>query len=206
MDIEGMLSEHGDTARIRALEEEVKALKRELKVKGDELDKANASAARILDTDPLTGLVNRKYFVEMLTKAISFAKRSNMSLSVMMCDLDSFKFIVDTYGHDIADNVMVSFARILESSTRNEDTVARVGGDEFMLLLPNTSAEHALACADRMVETMTKLKVEGVSARLSASFGVTSIREGDTEEALLKRADDALFKAKGSGPRKAAAV
>jgi len=216
MDLEGQLSERqeagmvfdeaGAMARISALEAEVEALRRELKEKDEVISKAADEKNRMIDSDPLTGLANRRYFMEMLTKGVSFARRSNLPLSVVMCDLDNFKFIIDTYGHDTADRIMVMFAEIFNRFTRTEDVVARVGNDEFMIMLPNTLPEHAITCAERMSDTMKKLTVEGVAARLSASFGVTAFKDTDSEESLVKRVDDALFKAKGGGINKVAAI
>jgi len=209
MDVKGRLQEqHGASkkysetdaaARIAGLEAEVKALKLELAAR-------DADIERIMNSDPLTGMSNRGYFLSELKKSISFARRSNLPLSIVMCDLDNFKFILDTYGHEVRDKVLVSFSEILTSHTRTEDTGARFGGDEFFLLLLNTTSSQAVACSERMWETCKELSVEGVSAKLSASFGIAELKDGDDAESIMKKADDALFKAKSSWPRKIASI
>jgi len=184
----------------------IAVLTRELEEKTAELEKANAAINRVMETDPLTGLANRKYFMDTLDRTISFARRSDLPLSLIMCDMDSFKFIIETYGHDKADEILVLFAGVMNSHTRSEDVVARVGNDEFMILLQNTPPERALLCAERIFETFRGMRVSGVAANISASFGVVSLRDGDEADSVVARADDALFKAKGSGPVRVAMI
>jgi len=193
-------------ARVKALENEVACLKAALRRKDTELEEARAEVVRIMKVDPLTGLSNRRAFMETLRKSISFSRRSELPLSIVMGDLDNFKFVIDTYGIDVGEDILIKFAEILSRNSRTEDTAARLGSDEFLLLLPNTGYEEASACAHRLWESVEGLEVEGVSARLSASFGVTVLKEDDTEETFLKRADDALFRAKGTGPVKVATI
>lgn len=189
-----------------SLRSRLDALTLMLEEKQAKLDAAKAEIERLVDTDPLTGLFNRKAFMEELVRAISFARRSNLPLTVMMGDIDNFKFILDTYGHETRDRVLVAFAGIMNRYTRTEDIAARFSGDEFLLILPNTGTDKATHCAERLWEGMNTLKVEGVSARLAASIGFTELREGDDALSFLKRADEALFKAKTAYPKHIASL
>ncbi|MBI5695827.1 MAG: GGDEF domain-containing protein [Nitrospirae bacterium] len=184
-----------------SLRTKLDALTLKLEEKQAELDAAKAEIDRLMDTDPLTGLFNRKAFMEELVRAVSFARRSNLPLTILMGDMDNFKFILDTYGHEIRDKVLVAFAGIMNKHTRTEDIAARFSGDEFLLILPNTAMEQAMFCAERLWEGMNTLTIEGVSARLAASFGLTELRPEDDVKTLMKRADEALFKAKTAWPK-----
>lgn len=171
-----------------------------------ELEKAHAELGRIRNTDPLTGLANVESFMESLRKAVSLARRGEMPLSLVICDIDNFKFVTDTYGRETADNVLVAFAKIMDDNTREEDTPARFRGDEFSLLLPNTVSAHAVYCADRMWQNVKDLHVDGVRAKLSASFGITELADEDTVESFIERAESAVFRAKTAYPKNVTVV
>lgn len=171
-----------------------------------ELDRVNGELARLRNTDPLTGLTNFDFFMGELKKTVSLARRGEMPLSLIICDLDNFKFVEDTYGREVADKVLVSFARIMDDNTREEDTPARFRGDEFSLLLPNTPSGHAVRCAERMWQNVRDLQVEGVRAKLSASFGITELAGEDTVESLIERAESAVFRAKTAHPKNVTVV
>lgn len=172
----------------------------------DDASSLRAELSRLKNSDPLTGLVNMEHFMEKLHTAVELAHRRSTTLSLMLCDIDNFKFITDTYGRDTADKVLVAFARIMDDNTRDEDTPARFRGDEFSLLLPHTDAQHGVFCAERMWEKVAELNVEGVRAKLNASFGVTQLKDGDTADSLIKRAETAVFRAKSGFPKNVAAV
>jgi len=171
-----------------------------------ELGRVNSELARLRNTDPLTGLTNFDFFMGELKKAVSLARRGEMPLSLIICDLDNFKFVEDTYGREVADKVLVAFARIMDDNTREEDTPARFRGDEFSLLLPNTPSGHAVRCAERMWQNVRDLQVEGVKAKLSASFGITELAGEDTVESLIERAESAVFRAKTAHPKNVTVV
>ncbi len=158
-------------------------------------------------TDGLTGLYNRHYLNTHLDNTVRQALNNNKSLSVMMMDMDHFKQVNDSYGHDAGDEVLKGLAEIIIKSFRSADLAARFGGEEFVVLMPETDAARAFDVADRFrksVET-TPFKVSHTVGTLNKtlSIGVACLNEmGDTGQAMLKRADAALYEAKNSGRNK----
>jgi two-component system, cell cycle response regulator len=181
------------------LNNELTNLTRELDKKNRELEKANATITEIMNIDPLTGLLNRRAFMEILRKSMAFSRRHGLPLSLVMSDIDHFKVVNDTYGHEAGDFVLKFISKILNKSCRVEDTVARFGGEEFLSLLPNTYASSAIHCADRLRRKIETVSVPNIADKISASFGVTEILSSDSEESFIKRADDALYEAKNKG-------
>lgn len=149
--------------------------------------------------DPLTRLFNRRYFMMTLRSEIQRVKRYGVRASLVMLDLDDLKTINDTFGHDQGDFALRSIARILSESVRNVDVVARYGGDEFVLLLPETSAGAAASVVRRVIEKCSEIGVGQL--KISVSAGVTSIKSDDDPEGIsaMKRADELLYNAKRAG-------
>lgn len=163
------------------------------------LERANARIITLMHTDPLTGLANRRYFADMLEKAMAFSSRHNQALSLIMIDLDNFKAINDTYGHKAGDQVLTSFAQLLQDFIRKEDLAARFGGEEFILMLPATEAKQAVVMADRLRALMENVTYPFATSKITGSFGITQYRPDDTFETLINRVDGALYAAKGAG-------
>ena len=159
---------------------------------------ANETIGRLMREDPLTGLANRRALEEILPRAVAFARRWQHPLSVVMADLDFFKGVNDRYGHLTGDQVLVSFSQLLKSSCRVEDIVARFGGEEFVLLLPNTSLQQAASLAERLRVNTTEATMP-IPVSITCSFGVTCFQADDTEDTLIARADRALYQAKAAG-------
>jgi len=159
----------------------------------------HARIMTLMNTDSLTGLANRRFFTLLLEKAVSFARRHDQALSLIMADLDKFKAVNDTYGHEAGDRVLTAFAHLLEASIRTEDLAARFGGEEFILILPGTPLKEATILAERLRGGLEKLEISAVRSGVTASFGVTQFRPDDTFETLLKRVDDALYATKAAG-------
>ncbi len=158
--------------------------------------------ARDLDlrasTDALTGVANRLKFDQELAAEIARATRYGTPLSLVMCDIDRFKAINDTHGHQAGDSVLVALCRLIARNTRKSDLLARWGGEEFLVLARNCGAADALQLAEKLrqvVETGTF----GAVGALTCSFGVTQFRDGDTAQSALARADAALYRAKANG-------
>ena len=149
-------------------------------------------------SDPLTGLSNRRDMMEKLKLLQSRADREATPLALMMVDIDDFKSINDTLGHNKGDHVLRRVARTLRSQTRGQDLLARWGGEEFILLLPQTDIRHALSLAEKFRIMIQNYDFENIG-RITCSFGVTSYRENDTREKIIKRADSAMYKAKATG-------
>jgi len=149
-------------------------------------------------TDELTNIYNRAYFNEELFKQIAICKREKATFSFIMLDIDKFKDFNDTYGHQIGDEVLKDLARIINNHTRATDTFARWGGEEFVKILPNTNLNDAKKVAEHLrsiVEYHTF--VDGL--KVTCSFGVSEFKDSDNGQTILKRADDALYKAKENG-------
>lgn len=145
--------------------------------------------------DPLTLLFNRRKFNELLDYEIEMEKCYQIGLSIIFCDIDNFKKVNDTYGHDIGDNVLSAFALQIKSPLRETDSVARWGGEEFIILMPKIRANVAVIVAEKIREN-----VEGYDfikvGKVTASFGVTDLHGGDDRDVILKRVDEALYMAK----------
>ncbi|WP_022846197.1 MULTISPECIES: sensor domain-containing diguanylate cyclase [unclassified Desulfurobacterium] len=154
-----------------------------------------------LSTDPLTGIYNRLYFSKKFEEEIERAKRMKRPLSFVIFDLDDFKKINDTYGHVAGDLVLKSFAKAVSSSVRSLDTFARIGGEEFGLILPETDVKTAVRVVNRIKERFKNVYIPEIGKKVKITFsaGVAGYREGDNMDALFHRADVALYRAKENG-------
>jgi diguanylate cyclase len=155
-------------------------------------------------TDPLTGLANRKYFDQTLTKAVSEAAKRNEQLSLMMTDIDHFKTFNDTYGHLTGDQVLRLVALSVKQNVKGQDIAARYGGEEFAVVLPNTVLRSAITVADHirravMTKELMKRSTGEHLGRITISIGVASLRRHDTAQSLMERADACLYAAKRNG-------
>lgn len=155
-------------------------------------------------TDPLTGLYNRRFFFEQAKLALSTSDRHGEPLCLMMCDIDHFKDINDSFGHKAGDSAIKAFSEVLQSSLRVEDVLARYGGEEFVILLPQTSLIKAQSVAERMrSETESiALETEKGCINITASFGVCQVREFNDIETSINHADKAMYAAKSAGRNK----
>lgn len=152
--------------------------------------------------DQLTGLLNRRGFNEHGEKAFSAARRAGTPLSVIMTDIDRFKCINDKFGHAAGDLALVHFAKSLVENRRKEDIVARIGGEEFALLLPGAGLPQATMLADRLCEKVgsTRLDMANYDLPMTSSFGVATISDKDTSlDDMIRRADRALYRSKRAG-------
>ncbi|MCH7921445.1 MAG: diguanylate cyclase [Nitrospinae bacterium] len=154
-------------------------------------------------TDALTKLYNRAYFTSKLEEEFQRAERYKASLSLMLIDIDHFKAVNDTYGHQAGDAYLEAFARLVARSVRQVDTVARYGGEELAIILPNTDLDETMALAQRLREEVEALDVPfgGRVIRSTVSIGVALYPEGSamTAEAFLSEADHALYAMKEAG-------
>lgn len=162
----------------------------------DELNQSNERLEKLSITDSLTGLINRRKIEEIIDYEIM--KLNKTKLSVIMIDVDHFKKINDTYGHDIGDLVLKKVADILREALRQGDSVGRWGGEEFMMLLPDTNKNIAWEVAEKVRRTI-ETSVFDVVGSLSISLGVTSVEEREDRETIFKRVDNALYLAKKNG-------
>jgi len=149
-------------------------------------------------TDPLTNIYNRRFFMQMLEQEIERTKRNKKPFSLVMFDLDHFKNINDRFGHAAGDIVLRSVADTVKGRIRKTDYFARWGGEEFIILLPETSLDDAVALAEELRKQISMMELEGID-KITASFGVTEYRDTDTIDTVLIRVDNMLYEAKGEG-------
>lgn len=158
--------------------------------------------------DPLTQLFNKRYFLDRLDSELKFAQRHETSLSLLMVDLDHFKVVNDTHGHLAGDAVLKNLANVLSCAVRNEDVVARFGGEEIGIILRAIPLEPAVQLADRLrgLVQATVTPHRGLELRATASIGAAGYpaTKCDTVDALIEAADRALYKAKGHGRNRVA--
>ncbi len=157
---------------------------------------------RVSSLDPLTGLFNRRAFMQLWRRERARAMRLGAPLSLVIMDLDFFKQINDRFGHQAGDEVLTHVARTLEQQTRDTDIVARFGGEEFVMLLPDTDLHGALEAAEKVREALANTPVHLSDHRrvpVTLSTGVAQWEESEAFEALYKKADAALYQAKQQG-------
>ncbi len=184
-------------ARVEDAEARIAALQREL----DE-------ASRLVTRDPLTGAMNRRGLDEMFAKESARAARRKSPLCVALLDLDNFKKLNDTYGHQRGDEALVHLARVVRENLRPQDSVARYGGEEFILLYPETELAEAAAALTRLQRALTTafFLADNQKVFITFSAGVTDWVPGEDLEAVVQRADGAMYKAKRSGKNRVESV
>ncbi|NTV51006.1 MAG: diguanylate cyclase [Geobacteraceae bacterium] len=180
--------------RVKLLEKENDSLRTQL----SEMDRSLDLATRI---DPMTGLANRRDIMEKMERELSRSERHLRSFSVMIVDLDNFKWVNDAYGYNDGDDVLVEVARVLMGCARSEDVCARWGGEEFLFLLTETCIDGALTLARKVLEaiSMTEFKANRPGIRITASAGLCEYQAGQTIHDCISRADQALRQAKQGG-------
>jgi len=163
---------------------------------------SNRKLEVLAHTDELTQLPNRRHFLGILGSELARARRHNTLLSIAYMDLDHFKQINDTHGHETGDAVLLSVAKVLSGNLRSEDSIGRIGGEEFCICLPGADATHSLEPCERYRALIENLKIHTPAQILNvtASFGLTSmLPDSDDANHLLARADEALYQAKQHG-------
>ncbi len=174
----------------------------ELKQMQDELQQTHSKLEKLVLTDPLTGVASRRALFAFAEQEFERVKRYPSLLSLLIVDIDRFKSINDTYGHDIGDDVLIVTANAIDRCLRKVDRVGRFGGEEFVVILPETDLEGALMVAERIRVAIASqsFEVENQSFAVTASIGVSTYQSEDrTLDEVLNRADRALYQAKGEG-------
>ena len=158
--------------------------------------------------DPLTGLPNRRFLDEVIKKEIALIKRGTRNSCVVMIDIDDFKEVNDTYGHPVGDEVLKQLAQLLLENIRESDTLARLGGEEFVILLSDANCDGAYIVANKLREQIKNhvFKVDGYVVQITASFGVGPLLTSDQGPNYYSLVDKALYKAKSSGKNQIAAA
>ena len=174
----------------------------ELKHTKDQLKKALQELEKLAGTDSLTGVANRRQLTIATEKELSRVRRYGHSFSMLLLDIDHFKQVNDTYGHPVGDRVIVTMTDTIQSLLRRGDSLGRLGGEEFVVLLPHTNSDKALLVAERIRQRVAQIAITVPEATIyiTVSIGVATYLESDRSiDNILKRADDALYEAKNQG-------
>ncbi|SFP53967.1 sensor domain-containing diguanylate cyclase [Hydrogenimonas thermophila] len=162
------------------------------------LEKQRKKLEKASLTDPLTGIGNRRYFNIKLDNEIIRSKRYSVPLSIIMFDIDHFKKVNDEFGHDVGDSVLKELARIIKKNLRQIDIFCRVGGEEFMIILPETEEKNAYQISEKLRKIVESHSKESIP-KVTISLGIAQFFKNDDKDNLLKRVDNALYKAKENG-------
>lgn len=186
---------------LRTIAMQLKTLNDELAEKNVQLNNAIENLHKAAMTDPLTGLGNRRFITEKVNEEISRCRRVAMTFSLMIADIDYFKKINDTYGHECGDYVLQSVANALKNGIRNIDDVARWGGEEFLFLLPDTNADGAIIVGERLRQAIEQLPLiyQDQSITVTMTFGVSEYDQSGSMDQTVKTADHALYTGKETG-------
>jgi diguanylate cyclase (GGDEF)-like protein len=161
-----------------------------------------AEAQKLAMTDALTGLANRRSTLDWLGRFLRVSNKDGTPLALVIFDIDHFKAINDCFGHPTGDAVLVRVAELARQQVRGEDLVGRIGGEEFVWMLPGVSPPQARELAERLRAAIEFGSADGDLPRVTVSVGLAQFRAGDTAEKLLARADAALYVAKDGGRNK----
>jgi len=193
-----------DSQRLRrAIRHAVERKRVELALRRAKAEVAGRKLKVRATTDELTGLWNRRQFTEMLEQEFHRVRRYQTSLSLLILDVDFFKAVNDTYGHEFGDRILLELASLLKSQTRPADVIARFGGEEFVILMPHVARDGAALCAERIRKEVARWRfTDGTrSVHVTVSIGVSSFGEGrgQSSRSLIRHADKALYAAKNDG-------
>lgn len=188
-------------AAMTVLASEITALRVAFERRRQRLNEVMQQLSELAMRDELTGLYNRRYIMDVLQRQKALADRGHLSFTLCYCDLDHFKRINDRYGHQVGDRVLRDFAGIARGVVRSVDFVARLGGEEFLLVLVGADADTAEQVAKRLCNGARSLNIDPESPefRLTVSVGLASFRRGERVEDVIQRADRALYEAKSQG-------
>lgn len=163
------------------------------------LKERNRELEQLSFRDELTQLHNRRYIMEHLRKLKSSRECRQNGLALLLIDIDFFKRINDTMGHPVGDRVLKEFSQVLQESVRGSDLVGRMGGEEFIVVLPNTGKSEAMELAERVRVRIREFNFTALSSRLTVSIGCGMLKEDDSLETLIERVDSRLYRAKRNG-------
>jgi diguanylate cyclase (GGDEF)-like protein len=183
----------------RALEQSNAQLEHKVAERTKELEEKNRQLEKLSTTDRLTQIYNRVKLEEIFDITIQQTRRYQHPFSVLIGDIDFFKQINDNYGHQVGDEVLVEIATLLRKTIRQTDSVGRWGGEEFLIILPNTDFDHALPLAQRICDQVAAHTVRSCPRSITMSLGLSCYHNDDDEDSIVERADKALYNAKRDG-------
>ncbi|HUE92214.1 diguanylate cyclase [Pseudomonas sp.] len=165
------------------------------------VNSAQRKLRQMAATDPLTGLFNRRHMIDSAERELARFERNRHPIGVLLLDIDHFKTINDSHGHDVGDKVLVEVANSINSQLRTQDLIARWGGEEFLAVLPDTDLEQARAIAERVRQALMQQSwcFDGKPVAVTISVGISEFEEGDELKSPIKRADKALYRCKDNG-------
>lgn len=185
--------------KMTEINQDLGVISRKLEKKNKELEEANKKIQQMARIDSLTGLYNRRHFFETYNKMFSFSKRKKSPLSIIMADIDHFKKINDSKGHQTGDSVLQVLGKTLNESCRKEDIVARYGGEEFVISLLDIKLEDAITFTERLKSSFSSKIESELGFKVTLSFGVAQLNSENHPNELIKAADEKLYQAKNSG-------
>ncbi|WP_339805870.1 GGDEF domain-containing protein [uncultured Marinobacter sp.] len=189
----------------------ISELRMQLRSSNRQLKTANIELVELATRDPLTCLPNRRTVMEQFEREAARTERyspGQKALGISILDIDHFKRVNDTYGHQAGDEILRKVSQALENTVRKGDYIGRIGGEEFLLLFPDTSPDHAIPAANRIRKAVEALRFDELpeSERVTVSQGIAIHQPGETVAATFKRADEALYQAKNSGRNRVVAA
>ncbi len=177
------------------LERQVEARTAELCEANDRLSLEISEVTRLSQTDDLTGVYNRRRFEDLLNQEIRRVQRTHSPISLIMLDVDNFKLVNDTFGHQSGDHTLIQIARTITSGLRQVDSFGRWGGQEFIILLPDSNLQHGLLLARRIRDRVNKADYDH-GLKITASIGITQYISGEDPTNFIRRADNCLYQSK----------
>lgn len=201
--VEKNLRQHQTKVENRRLQEQLQASLDEIRVKNIQLQESLEKLERMAATDHLTGLANRRHFSSTLEVYFSEARRYDYDLTCIMMDLDNYKILNDTLGHQMGDKILMTAAQVIQANLRTSDLAARYGGDEFVCLLPHTSSDLALSVAERIRQQLAASASQylRIGRAMTMSIGIASLQtcHPTSADGLVALADKALYASKAAG-------
>lgn len=186
-------------AQVIELNEQLASMQRDLSRSNRKLQESEAQLITMSLTDPLTGLANRRRLMEFLQNEMKRNNRYQEPFSIIMTDIDFFKKVNDGYGHDVGDEVLLAFSKLMQDGMRSIDLVARLGGEEFIIVMPQTTLKDAIQKAERLRAETEQMYFDSMQRGVTASFGVAEFQNSSDVNILLKQVDEAVYASKHGG-------
>ncbi|MDZ7583419.1 MAG: GGDEF domain-containing protein [Thiobacillus sp.] len=186
-------------AQVIELNEQLSITQRDLSRSNRTLHESEVRLMAMSLTDPLTGLANRRRLMEFLQSEIDRSQRYQIPFSIIMADIDFFKKVNDEFGHEVGDEALLGFSNLMKNNMRSVDLVARLGGEEFIIVMPNTSLEGAMVEAERLRVKTERLYFDSMQRGITASFGVAEFQGTGDANSLFKHVDEAMYASKQEG-------